>query len=231
MLAALGQLIGGAVRAEALTLDLLNARERLVTAREEERRRLRRDLHDGLGPLLTGLRLNLDAATAHLSQSEAKTATYLDNAKAASAEVIANLRALVDGLRPPALDELGLAGALKLHLERLAADAGLSLQLRVPDHLALPAAVEVAAFRTAVEAVTNAARHSRGRRVFVDVSEQADSLVVVVGDDGPERTAWRPGVGLSGMRERAEELGGTLEAGPDPDGGRVRVRYPLGAGR
>ncbi len=125
VLATIAQLVGGSVRAEVLTVDLLAARQRLVTAREEERRRLRRDLHDGLGPLLTGLGLNLDAAAAQLSRSEEKTATYLGNAKAASAEVITGLRQLVEGLRPPALDELGLPGALKLHLDGLTSDAGL----------------------------------------------------------------------------------------------------------
>ena len=127
ILTTLAQMVGESVRAEALTADLLDARHRLVTAREEERRRLRRDLHDGLGPLLTGLGLNLDAATGQLGRSEAKTATYLGNAKAASAQVITGLRELVDGLRPPALDELGLAGSLKLHLEPLASGADLTL--------------------------------------------------------------------------------------------------------
>ena len=168
IMATLAQLVGGSVRAEALTVELLDARQRLVTAREEERRRLRRDLHDGLGPLLTGLGLNLDAATSQLGRCQTKTAEYLGNAKDASTQVISSLRDLVNGLRPPALDELGLAGALKVHVRGLASDAGLELELRVPDDLALPAAVEVAAFRTAVEAVTNAARHSTARRVCVD---------------------------------------------------------------
>jgi signal transduction histidine kinase len=229
VLATLAQLVGGSVRAEALTADLLDARHRLVTAREEERRRLRRDLHDGLGPLLTGLGLNLDAAASQLGRSEAKTATYLGNAKAASAEVITGLRELVDGLRPPALDELGLAGALKLRVEGLASDAGLALDLRVPEDLVLPAAVEVAAFRAAVEAVTNVARHSGARLVCVELIEQADALTVTVSDDGPVRTAWTPGVGLTGIRERAEELGGTFSAGSTAHGGRIHATYPLGA--
>ena len=196
ILAMLAQMVGGSVRAEALTADLLDARHRLVTAREEERRRLRRDLHDGLGPLLTGLGLNLDAAAAQLTHSEAKTAAYLANAREASGQVIASLREVVDGLRPPTLDELGLAGALRLHLEGLATDAGLALDLRVPEHMALPAAVEVAAFRTVVEAVTNVARHGGARRVWVELDEQPDALTVTVRDDGPARASWTPGVGL-----------------------------------
>jgi signal transduction histidine kinase len=222
------QLVGGAVRAELLTVDLQAARQHLVTAREEERRRLRRDLHDGLGPLLTGLGLNLDAATVQLGRSDSKTSEYLGNAKHASAQVITSIRELVDGLRPPALDELGLAGALKLQIERLATDAGLDFDLQVPHDLSLPAAVEVAAFRTAVEAVTNVARHSDARRVDVALVEEPGRLVLTVTDDGSGQSPWPPGTGLVGMRERAEELGGTLTAGPGPVGGRIHVAYPLG---
>jgi signal transduction histidine kinase len=227
ILATVAQLVGGSVRAEALTADLLDTRQRLVTAREEERRRLRRDLHDGLGPLLTGLGLNLDAAASQLGRSDEKAARYLGHAKTASAEVIANLRGLVEGLRPPTLDELGLAGALKLHVESLTSDAGLSLALGVPDHLVLPAAVEVAAFRTAIEAVTNVARHSDAGTVSVDLITTADILTVRVLDDGSCRTTWKPGLGLTGMRERAEELGGTFRATPTTEGGLVEAVYPL----
>ena len=125
----------------------------------------------------------------------------------------------------------GLATSLLLHLEPLAADTGLELDLRIPEGLDLPAAIEVAAFRTVVEAVTNVARHSGARRACVVLDEHDGSLVVTVSDDGPTRGTWHAGVGLAGMRERAAELGGTLEAGPTPDGGRVRATYPLGAGR
>ena len=89
------------VRADALTADLLHARQQLVSAREEERRRLRRDLHDGLGPLLTGLGLNLDAARDNVGADDDKASTYLGQAKEASTQLIHDLRALVQGLRPP----------------------------------------------------------------------------------------------------------------------------------
>lgn len=230
VLATIAQLVGGSVRAEALTADLLATRQRLVTTREEERRRLRRDLHDGLGPVLTGLGLNLDAAVTRLGQHDEQVATYLGNAKRASTQVIANLRELVDGLRPPALDELGLAGALKLHLEPLAADADILLDLHLPE-AQLPAAVEVAVFRAAVEAVTNAARHSGAHTVRVELDTEPDRLTVTVTDDGPTHAEWQTGVGLAGMRERAEELGGTLDAGPTAVGGRVRATYPLEGAR
>ena len=228
VLATVAELVGGLVRAETLTRDLQDARHRLVAAREEERRRLRRDLHDGLGPLLTGLGLNLDAAAAHLGRDGARSAAYLGNARDASRQVISSLRDVVHGLRPPALDELGFAGALRLQLERISQDAGLVLDLRVPDDPCLPAAVEVAAFRTAVEAATNVARHGRASIVAVVIELTDESLTVDVSDDGPPTPAWRYGVGLSGMRERAEELGGSMDAGPTARGGRVLVTLPVG---
>ncbi|RYP82858.1 hypothetical protein EKO23_20885 [Nocardioides guangzhouensis] len=227
VLATVAQLVAGSVRAEALTADLLDARQRMVSAREEERRRLRRELHDGLGPLLTGLGLNLDAAQSYLQRDPARAASCLGNAKEASALVIGSLREVVYGLRPPALDDLGLVGALRLQVNRIAGDAGVSLELQAPDRLALPAAVEVAAFRTVVEAVTNAVRHSSGSRITVEIVPGPDDLTVTVCDDGATTEPWRPGVGLTGMRERAAELGGTFRAGPTPEGGRISAAYPL----
>jgi signal transduction histidine kinase len=228
VLATLAQLVAGSIRAEALTADLLDARHRLVAAREEERRRLRRDLHDGLGPVLTGLGLNLDAAGSQLARDPERAVSYLTNAKDASAQAIADLRGLVYGLRPPALDELGLVGALRVQTQKLARDAGIAVDLVSPDPPALPAAVEVAAYRTVVEAVTNAVRHSTATRVRVELTAHERELTVAVLDDGGPGAGWTPGVGLAGMRERAEELGGTFAAGPTPEGGCVRVRLPLG---
>jgi signal transduction histidine kinase len=228
VLATLAQLVAGSIRAEALTADLLDARHRLVAAREEERRRLRRDLHDGLGPVLTGLGLNLDAARSQLDRDPDRVAAYLTNAKDASAQVIADLRDLVYGLRPPALDELGLVGALRVQTDRLSRDAGILIELVSPDELSLPAAVEVAAFRTVVEAVTNVIRHSPAAKVRVELACGPHGLSIDVTDDGGPAPTWTAGVGLTGMRERAEELGGRCIVGPTPDGGRVQVTFPLG---
>ena len=226
VLATLAQLIAGSVSAQALTLDLQDARRRLVAAREEERRRLRRDLHDGLGPLLTGLGLNLDAAQASLTSDPTKAATYLSHAKDASSQVITSLREVVHGLRPPALDDLGFVEALSLQVDRIAGDAGLAVDLRVPADLTLSAAVEVAAFHTIAEAVTNVVRHSDATSVRVTVAPTADQLTVTVADDGGTATDWQPGIGLRSMRERAEELGGTLRVTSSASGGQVQVSYP-----
>lgn len=231
VLATVARLVTESVRADALTSDLLHARHQLVAAREEERRRLRRDLHDGLGPLLTGLGLNLDAARDSVGTDDGRAATYLEQAKVASGQVIQDLRVLVHDLRPPALDELGLVGAIRLHAESITRDANLQLDVSAADDLALPAAVEVAAFRTVIEAVTNVVRHSDGGRVSVEIRRQDDRVILVVRDDGSEGETWRPGVGLTSMRERSEELGGTFEAGASANGGRIRAEFPVEAGQ
>jgi two-component system NarL family sensor kinase len=220
---------GPAVRAEALTADLLDSRLRLVTAREEERRRLRRDLHDGLGPMLTGLGLNLDAARAAVARG-ADPDAFLAAAKDASSQVITDLRDLVHDLRPPTLDDLGLAGAIAVHAERLGVELDLTADLPT-----LPAAVEVAVLRTTVEAVNNAVRHGGARHCAVRLTAGGPAggltagreLELDVTDDGRSAGPWRPGVGLTAMRERAAELGGRLEAGPTASGGRVHGHYPL----
>ncbi|MDQ4090633.1 MAG: histidine kinase [Actinomycetota bacterium] len=227
---------GLAIHAEGLTADLLLSRQRLVTAREEERRRLRRELHDHLGPVLTGVGLNLDAARARFAgvnsvvdSDHAAADELLAEAKRASAQAIADLRRVVYGLRPPALDDLGLTGAVRAQAERLCAGAGLSLSVEAGELPELAAAVEVAAYRVVVEAVTNAVRHGHGERCWVrmDMGEPG-RLRVQVENDGVSANGSVPGVGLTGMRERAEELGGTMSVGPRDGGGvRVVVEFPL----
>ncbi len=202
------------------------SRRTLIELHEEERRRLRRELHDGLGPLLTGLRLNLDAVQAQLTADPEKALEYLSTARQASAEVISDLRGLVYGLRPPALDELGLAGALRLHLRTIAEGSRCELSLDVDDTLTIPAAVEVALYRTAAEAVTNVVRHSTAQRCEVSISKAGADVVLSVRDDGRVADTWYAGVGLTAMRERALELGGSFLASSGPDGFHVEATYP-----
>jgi signal transduction histidine kinase len=234
VLADLARQSGAAVHAEALTADLLDSRQRLVNAREEERRRLRRDLHDGLGPVLTGLGLNIDAARTYLEPADPKMSeadVFLSQAKEASSQAITDLRNIVYGLRPPALDDLGLVGAVRVHVDRLVEGSALHIAVEAPPLPELPAAVEVAAFRTAIEAVNNVVRHAGARRCCVELSVDDGSLVLEVTDDGSSRTDWTAGVGMLGMRERAAELGGTLTAGTTDHGGSVRACFPLGSSR
>jgi signal transduction histidine kinase len=219
---------GVAVHAEALTADLLLSRQRLVTAREEERRRLRRDLHDELGPVLTALGLNLDAARARLATDPAGAERHLVDARSASAQAIADLRRVVYGLRPPALDDLGLVGAIRAQADRLAVGTALQLTMKADELPVLPAAVEVAAYRTAVEAVANTVRHGHAQHCSVRLLLAPGELRVEVDDDGTSVDGWVPGVGLTAMRERAEELGGGFAAGPIPGRGACVVSsFPL----
>ena len=219
-----------AVHATALSAALQASRERIVSAREEERRRLRRDLHDSLGPVLTGVAFTADAAANLLGTDVAATRDLLTSLRADSRTAIADVRRLVNDLQPASLDELGLLGALRRRAEQLAwrADgASVEIRLDVPERMpALPAAIEVAAYRIATEALTNVVRHSRASTAVLHL-HCADRVEVEVLDDGPPNGAWLPGVGLHGMRERAAELGGRFEAGPSPSGGRVYASFPL----
>ncbi len=226
---------GVAAHAVGLTSDLQRARERLVTAREEERRRLRRDLHDGLGPQLSSQALTIDAVRALMRDDPDAAEALLLDLKAQAQDAVTDIRRLVYDLRPPALDDLGLLGALR----ESAAQYGhseLAISVDAPQTLPTPpAAVEVALYRIAQEAMTNVVRHARARTCAVSlaVDEEAGILRLEVRDDGrglPE--ARSPGVGLSSMRERAAELGGSLTAEPLPEGGTVvRAGLPLAVER
>ena len=218
-----------------LSADLQRSRERLVAAREEERRRLRRDLHDGLGPQLSSQALTIDAVRALMRQDPDAAEELLLELKADAQEAVTDIRRLVYGLRPPALDDLGLLGALRETAAQYGAK-GLGVSLEAPQSLPpLSAAVEVAAYRIAQEALTNVARHSGAGKATVSLApDEAGGLRVEVRDDGvgmpdPKTSpAGHAGVGLTSMRERATELGGSLSVGPLPEGGtRVLARLPL----
>jgi signal transduction histidine kinase len=231
LLADMAQRLGATVHAVQLTADLRVSREQLVLAREEERRRIRHDLHDGLGPQLAGVGLQLDLSREFLQRDPCQVAEMLTRAKDELDGAIVGIRQLVDGLRPPALDELGLVGAIRQQVRSLDASLtdGLVVTVDAPDDLgALPAAVEVAAFRIATESATNASRHSGARRC--DIALRRDgTLDVLVHDDGKGVDADAPpGVGLTSMRRRAEELGGTFIVESSPaTGTRVEARLPL----
>lgn len=207
----------------ALTEALIRSRERVVNAAEDERRRLRRDLHDGLGPILTAAASKVDAAGNLLRRDPARVATLLAEIRAQLSEGLTDLRRLVYALRPPALDELGLLEALR----ELAARAPLPVVVHLPASLPeLPPAVEVAAYRIAAEAITNVARHAHATHCSLRVHCDG-RFALEIRDDGPARTPWIPGVGLSSLRERTSDLGGTWRAGPDTDGGRIEALLPL----
>jgi signal transduction histidine kinase len=224
----LARQLGGALHARLLRDDLQRARERLVLAREEERRRLRRDLHDGIGPALAGLTLKTETARALLPPGSDSASHQLHDLSEEIRRTVVDVRRLVEGLRPPALDELGLAGACAQAVERLTAGADLAATIDACDHLpALPAAIEVAAYRIVVEAVTNTVRHARARHCRVSMTVTPAGLAVEVTDDGTGLVAsGHHGHGLAIMRERAEELGGNVTVRDGSPGVTVQARLP-----
>jgi signal transduction histidine kinase len=236
LLAEVTRQAGIAVRAATLTTDLRRSRERVVAAREEERRRLHRDLHDGLGPTMASLYQRVDAARGLLSRDLSGADQLLDDAGTQIRSVIADIRRLVYSLRPPTLDELGLVPAIEEACQQLNAQPDrLTIDVRTAALPPLPAVVEVAAYRIAIESVTNLVRHAGARHgtVCVTVTDPADHatayLCVEVTDDGTGiGTDPRAGVGLRSMRERAEEIGGALAVtGNQPCGTVVRAQLPL----
>lgn len=223
--------IAAATAAARLTEDLRSSRRRLVLAREEERRRLRHELHDGLGPLLASLPLQLDAATLRMARAGLADPEPLDDLRSTISEAIAAVRRAVEDLRPPVLDELGLVDAITEQANRLGSAGGPRLDVHATEPLPpLPAAVEVAAYRIAIEAVTNAIRHADAAAVAValDVSEEpAPSLRLEIRDDGHGvHGDHHPGIGMASMRARAEELGGTWTMEVDGQGTIVRACLP-----
>lgn len=221
---------GVATHAVRLTTDLQRSRERLVMAQEEERRRLRRDLHDGLGPTLAAVALQVEMVRSLLRDDPEAAEALLAKLKDETQSAIANIRRIVYDLRPPALDELGLLGALREEGSRFATNGGpLLVSVEGADDLPpLPAAVEVAAYRIALEGITNAARHSGASRCVVRIASNG-GLDVEVRDDGRGLPKdFRAGVGLTSMRERVAELGGTITVGPaDPTGTRIHAHLPV----
>lgn len=221
------RLAAAALRNAELGRELQGIRESLVLAREESRSRLRRDLHDELGPLLAGIKLRLETARNLLAASPERAGAVLEEAIDEQSEVIVAIRRIVHELRPPALDDLGLARAVEQLAGRV--DGG-GCAVRVDAHVAhaLPAAVEVAAFRIASEGLANARRHAGAQEVVVRLHSAPDRLVVEVADDGSGiDAAAAPGLGLRSMRERAEELGGSFAITSSPAGTHVVAALPI----
>jgi signal transduction histidine kinase len=220
---------GVAAHAVQLTEDLRRSREQLLATREEERRRIRRDLHDGLGPELAGIAMGLGAASNNLRTDPETAQKQLTKLEAQVKEATRVVRDLVEGLRPPALDEFGLVGAIRQKADILSAtETRPRFTVEAPAELPdLPAAVEVAALRIALEAMTNAARHSNAQACSVSLAVEG-ALVVRVVDNGRGISSGTPrGVGLDSMQERANELGGSLMVTSSDAGTSVTARLPL----
>jgi signal transduction histidine kinase len=211
--------------------DLRRSRERLVEAQEEERRRIQRDLHDGLGPLLASMRLRLEACLEVVERTDIPLSGDLERIYELVGEATADVRLLVYDLRPPVLDQLGLVPAIRQHCERFGRETGIETELATAAELSVPAAAEVTVLRLVQEALVNVQKHARASRVVVRLERQGEWLLVGVADDGKGLSAnggTSAGTGLLSMRERAELLGGTLKLNSRPRGGTdLLARIPV----
>lgn len=221
---------GVAAHATRVTRDLQRSRRELVTAVEEERRRLRRDLHDGLGPALAGVTLGLRGAMNRMEVAPEDARQRMLVIESQIESVVADLRQVVYGLRPPALDEFGLLRALELQVENITAEHArlMTTIIANADRLPpLPAAAEVAAYRIAIEAVANVVRHSGATTCRLEVLVDS-ALRVRITDDGHGFDAGtRAGVGITAMRERAAEVGGVVDIQQGPQGTVVCATIPI----
>jgi signal transduction histidine kinase len=221
---------GIAVNNLRLTQDLQRSRERLVTAREEERRRLRRDLHDGVGPTLASLTQRLDTAADLVNTDPQETVELIKELKGQVKGSVAEIRRLVYALRPPVLDEFGLVSALREHVAPYTGPNGLQITFDVTDPMPpLPAAVEVAVYRIALEAFTNITNHAEATACHFVIRLEDNSLLLDVSDNGKGLSSHHhAGVGLASMRERAAELSGKCSIEDISTGGtRVKARLPI----
>lgn len=235
-LAAIGGIVGVssvAARSARRRDTVERERRRLIEQMESERRRVRHELHDGVGPILAALGLNLDLALSGLAVKDAHAADLVVRSKRLLADALAEIRRVVSDLRPAALDELGLAGAIRQQALRLTAEPAdgatpMTLDVSIPAVMPrLSAALEVALLRIAGEALTNVVRHAGASHCTVKM-EVRDAVLLQISDDGcglePGNSS---GVGLASMRRRAEELGGSFAAeGRFPRGTVVLVSIP-----
>ncbi len=218
-----------AVQTHSLADDLYRSRERLVNAREEERRRIRRDLHDGLGSSLASMTLHLNEAIRHHQDKPERSKQALETVQQQMRQSIADIRQLVYSLRPPALDEFGLAFALQ-ELALQFQTSSLQISLEGADReLALSAAAEAAVYRIVQEALTNVVRHANASKCHIELERKSGMLHIRISDNGRGLPAHvKPGIGVRSIRERAEELGGSFELDSAPNNGtRIDVRLPI----
>jgi signal transduction histidine kinase len=208
---------------------------RLLRVQDEERRRIARELHDSLGQYLTDAQIRLDMLSAHVPVAQAET---LALARRSVERSIVETRTLSYLLHPPLLDEAGLASAVRWYVEGFGQRSGIEAELELPSDLGrLPVTVETAVFRILQESLTNVHRHSGSKRVQVELAKNKDRMILTVRDFGrgipaeslDASNGRSIGVGLAGMRERVNDLGGRLDIQSSGKGTLVLVSIPLPA--
>jgi len=208
---------------------------RLESAKEDERSRISRELHDEFGQTLTAAKINLQILRS--TAADAAVARRLEDSVTMVDSMIRQARDIARGLRPPLLDEAGLVPALDHHLKSLAERSGLSIELdAAPEVSRAPPGLNTTVFRVVQEAVSNALRHARATLIRVTLRAESDALRLVIEDDGvgfdPEAVGQRvkrgEHLGLLGMTERVRNAGGTIELDSRPGAGsRIEVTVPF----
>ncbi|WP_158647639.1 ATP-binding protein [Actinoplanes sp. ATCC 53533] len=230
LLTALATQLAVVVSAAELTEALEAERNRVVTATRDERDRLRRDLHDGLGPSLAGLSLGLQALAGQVDDPDTPAGALVQRLRSGTDTAVRDIRRIIDGLRPTVLDTANLAQAVERHATSLG--PALPVDVTATSLPGLAPDIEAAAYRIITEALTNAARHAHARHAHVTITAD-EALHIAVSDDGcgiPANTA-ATGVGLSSMRRRAETLGGDLTIDSTDDGTTITATLPLSSAR
>ncbi len=216
------------IQTTRLTVDLQRSREKIIVAREEERRHLRRDLHDGLGPSLASLMLQVDATRNLLHSDIPRAEAILLELKTQIQNAIADVRRIVYELRPPVLDELGLIAALEEKTRQLGQSAELIIKLDAPRLPPLPAAVEGALYRIALEALTNTIRHAQATECTIRIEMNGELRLEVVDNGKGLPDKMQHGIGIHSMQERAAELGGRCVVEKLAQGGtRMLATFPM----
>jgi signal transduction histidine kinase len=226
LLEGLARQVSATAHGLVLAARLQHSLEGTVTVLEEERRRLRREIHDGLGPTLASASMRLELGRSLIRSDPGTAERILAELAEVHRSVVGDVRQLVDGLRPTVLDHLGLPAALRELVDRLSGDVRTRLDCTIGTE-PLPAAVEVATYRIVSESLTNVVRHARARRCEIRVWRDGD-LYIEVRDDGQGLpSVYRPGMGLTSIRERCAELGGRAEIVAGSPGTVVQCRLPV----
>lgn len=225
----IAQQAGAAAQTVRLNAELIRSRAQIVNEREDERLRIRRDLHDELGPMLAAQGLKLSAARQVIRTKPEKAESLVGEVVHQSQQMVTDIRRLVHGLRPPVLDQLGLVDAVRDLARNHSGSPAMEIIAPSEGLPRLPAAVEINAYRILLEAWNNAVRHAHASRFIVKFLAEQNMLVVSIQDDGTGIPKdHRAGVGLRSMRARAEEIGGQLSVDPvQPHGTCITARLPL----